>query len=71
MANESRQIVFRYNGDPHSEETEQDLDGDFPLPNAGDLMERNGKKWKVIKVDETRGSKTEWPVYRIYLQETP
>jgi hypothetical protein len=64
----AKQIVYRYNGDPKSEEVDQDLYGGAAVPERDAVVERKGKSWRVVKVDiETSGKNI--PVYRIYLTD--
>jgi len=63
-----KQIVYRYNGDPKSEEVDQDLYGGPAVPEKDAVVDRKGKSWRVAKVDiETSGKNI--PVYRIYLTD--
>ena len=48
----AKQIVFRYNGDPTTEEIDLDMDGDKPVPEQGSFIERKGERWKVVQVNE-------------------
>jgi hypothetical protein len=43
----AKQIVFRYDGDPTTEEIDLDMDGDKSAPKRGSLIERKGERWKV------------------------
>jgi hypothetical protein len=53
--NSAKQIVYRYNGDPNSQEFGDDLLGQTRVPDLGTTIERNGELWKVVKGDvETR-----------------
>ena len=55
LMNSAKQIVYRYNGDPNSQEFGDDLLGQTRVPDLGTTIERNGELWKVVKVDvETR-----------------
>jgi hypothetical protein len=45
----AKQIVFRYNGDPATEEIDLDMDGDKSVPKEGSFIERKGARWKVGK----------------------
>ena len=47
----AKQIVFRYNGDPTTEEIDLDMDGDKSLPEQGSFIERKGERWKVVQVN--------------------
>jgi hypothetical protein len=68
----SRQFVYRYEGDPKSEETEQDLLGLIPVPEKDDVIERNGKKWKVVAVntEQLLSNPPAIPVHRIFLTKS-
>jgi hypothetical protein len=46
----AKQIVFRYNGDPTTEEIDLDMDGDKSVPEQGSVIERRGVRWKVVQV---------------------
>jgi len=65
----AKQIVFRYNGDPTTEEIDLDMDGDKSVPEQGSFVERKGQRWKVIQVNvETNVAEPfEVPIYRIFL----
>ena len=65
----AKQIVFRYNGDPTTEEIDLDMDGDKSVPEQGALIERRGERWKVVQVNmETNVSEPfEAPVHRVFL----
>jgi hypothetical protein len=47
----AKQIVFRYNGDPTTEEIDVDMDGDKSVPEQGSFIERKGERWKVVQVN--------------------
>ena len=47
----AKQIVFRYNGDPSTEEIDLDMDGDKSVPKQGSFVERKGERWKVVQVN--------------------
>ena len=49
---QAKRVIYRYNGDPYSEETETDLDGDVAIPQYGEIISRKGKDWKVVHVLE-------------------
>jgi hypothetical protein len=46
-----KQIVFRYNNDPSSEEIDLDMDGNKSVPEQGSFIERRGEQWKVVQVN--------------------
>ena len=65
----AKQIVFRYNGDPTTEEIDLDMDGDKSAPEQGSLIERKGERWKVVQVTFERSitEPFEVPIYRVFL----
>jgi hypothetical protein len=65
----ARQIVYRYNGDEHSDETIIDRDGDMPIPAPNEMLKRHSKGWKVVAVQtvETVTVRKTVPVYRVFL----
>jgi hypothetical protein len=48
----AKQIVFRYNGDPTTEEIDLDMDGDKSVPDQGSFIQRKWERWKVVQVNE-------------------
>lgn len=48
-------------------------DDEIPIPNKGDVIQRNGTSWKVIQVNVTQGVSAPKPVdvYRIFLHQKP
>jgi hypothetical protein len=46
----AKQIVFRYNADPTTEESDLDMDGDKSVPEPGSFVDRRGERWKVAQV---------------------
>lgn len=69
--NSAKQIVFRYNGDPATEEVVQDLDGEETVPVKGMVIPRKGKQWKVVMVTAEQNITTPRavPVHRVYLTD--
>ena len=65
----AKQIVFRYNGDPKTEESDLDMDGDKPVPEQGSIIDRRGERWKVVQVNLERSAAEPFavPTYRIFL----
>lgn len=68
---ESKQLVYRYEGDPKSEETEEDLEGDAAVPSKDAVIARKGKRWRVVAVNKEQllARPPAIPVYRIFLTE--
>ena len=65
----AKQIVFRYNGDPTTEESDLDMDGDKSVPEPGSLIERRGERWKVVQVNIETSAEEPFavPIYRVSL----
>jgi len=65
----AKQIVFRYNGDPSTEESDLDMDGDKPVPKQDSFIDRRGERWKVVQVNVERSAEEPFavPTYRIFL----
>jgi hypothetical protein len=51
VAGHAKQIVYRYNDNPVSDEGFVDWSGDKPLPTVNEVIERHGKQWKVVAID--------------------
>lgn len=68
----AKQILYRYSGDPHSDETIIDRNGEIPIPVKHEVLKRHSKKWKVVAVetlDSVAGPKTV-PTYLVYLTDS-
>jgi hypothetical protein len=65
----TKQIVYRYNGDEHSDETVFDRDGDMQIPVHHEVLQRHGKGWKVFAVQRVETVAIAIPVYRVFLTE--
>ena len=65
----AKQIVFRYNSDPTTEEIDLDMDGDKSVPEQGSLIDRRGERWKVVQVNVERSviEPFEVPIHRVFL----
>ena len=65
----AKQIVFRYNGDPTTEESDLDMDGDKSVPEQGSFIQRRGKPWQVVRVNVEKSvtEPFEVPIYRVFL----
>ena len=53
----AKQIVFRYNGDPTTQEIDLDMDGDKSVPKQGSFVDRKGERWKVVQVNVERSDR--------------
>jgi hypothetical protein len=45
-----KQIVYRYNGDPSTDQTISDRIGTILTPAIGAIVSRNGGEWRVVSV---------------------
>jgi hypothetical protein len=65
----AKQLVFRYNGDPTSEESDLDMDGDKSVPEQGSIIDRRGERWKVVQVNMETIAEEPFavPIYRVFL----
>jgi hypothetical protein len=66
-----KQIVYIYNGDATSEESETDLQGNLPVPQKDEVVLRGGREWKVVNVvlEQSIGDPKALPVYRSFLSD--
>jgi hypothetical protein len=67
----AEKMIYRYNGDPHSEETETDLDGVVAVPQFGEIISRKGKDWKMVHVlqHEIVAGPNQMPILWIFLTD--
>jgi hypothetical protein len=65
----AKQIVFRYNDDPTTEEIDLDMDGEKSAPEQGSVIKRKGERWKVVevKVEINAAEPFEVPIHRVFL----
>jgi len=65
----AKQIVFRYNGVPTTEESDLDMDGDKSVPKQGSFIQHRGERWKVVQVNLERSAEEPFavPIYRVFL----
>jgi hypothetical protein len=66
------QIVFRFNGDPKSDETVTDKRGSMRPWCIGDVFHKGGKRWRVEVVRRDLNmdrSKTPVQIQRVYLTD--
>jgi hypothetical protein len=71
IVRETKQIVYRYDPDPESEEPDTDRDiGDVAVPAQGNVVTRKGKVWKVVRViKEEMTGPAALPMYRVFLSD--
>jgi hypothetical protein len=67
----AKQIVFQYNGDPTTEESDLDMDGDKSVPEQGSFIDRRGERWKVAKVSMETSAEEPFavPIYKVSLTD--
>jgi hypothetical protein len=72
-AKHAKAIVFRYDGDVASEETEFDHNGDVQPYTVGQPVFRNGKRWRVAIVlnQTTVAGPKSLPIHRVFLEQAP
>ena len=65
----AKQIVFRYNADPTTEESDLDMEGDKSVPEPGSFIDRRGERWKVAQVsmETSMAEPFAVPIYRVSL----
>jgi hypothetical protein len=67
-----KQIIYRYNGDPTYDETVSDLLGSMPFRQVGEILNKNGKQWRVNVVRDDfnmASSRTAIPIHRVFLTD--
>ena len=62
-----KQIVYRYNADPRTDEIVQDFEGEITVPEKGGLIKRTEKQWKVVSVFKTFGKGI--PIHTVFLTD--
>jgi hypothetical protein len=65
----AKQIVFRYNDDPTTEESDLDMDGDKSVPEPDSFIDRKGERWKVVQVNMERSVEEPFavPIHRVFV----
>ena len=67
-----KQIIYRFNGDPKDDEIISDRFGTMPLRRIGEVLEKNGKRWRVdvIRDDfDLSASKRAVAIHRVFLTD--
>ena len=67
-----KQTIYRYNGNPGSDEVVSDRTGRMPLRWVGEMLRRNGKEWLVaaIRYDlDMVGSARAVAIHRVFLTD--
>jgi hypothetical protein len=68
-AKESKRIIYRYNGDPSTDELIKDTQ--YIFPRVGEIVNRRGKDWKVVVANEdfNFSGPTPYPILRVFLTD--
>lgn len=67
-----KQIIYRYNGDPRHDEVVSDRTGEMAFSWVGEMLRRNGKKWKVAVINNDfnmTASARAIPIHRVFLTD--
>jgi hypothetical protein len=66
-----KQVVYRFNAKPENDQLKLDMDDEMELPSKDDVLEIDGKQWKVNAVMTTQSgdAKGPIPVVTIYLTD--
>lgn len=66
-----KQIVYRYNGDPSTDKIVNDPTGVMLRHAIGEMVNRNGKQWKVVAFQEELDVKGPLavPIHHVYLTD--
>jgi hypothetical protein len=47
---DAKELIYRYEADPSTEECLTDLTGEAVVPQIGDMIQRKGQQWRVADV---------------------
>lgn len=64
----ARYFVYRYDGNPDTDEVVFDRFGDSPIPKQNSVIERKGTKWKVVSVLVEGTTPSSVPIFRVFLE---
>lgn len=67
----AKQIVFRHNGDPRYDKIVLDRTGAMPFCKVGEILNKNGKRWRVAVVNEdfTMAGTRAVSVHRVFVTD--
>ena len=67
----ARYFVYRYDGNPGTDEVGFDPNGETQIPKQGDVMNRKGSGWKIssVLVETTATNSGEVPIFRVFLEQ--
>ena len=66
--NKGQQFLFVYDGKAENGEEVRDPFGEMSVPLKDEVIDRNGKSWKVVAVNERNDGRNTWPVHIVFLQ---
>jgi len=64
----AKQIVYYFDGDKATPDVVPDPLGELQAPAKGSVVERRGKLWEVVHVNEEHFDDGQLPIYRVYLR---
>jgi hypothetical protein len=71
MRHNAKRVIYRYSGNDWGNEVELDLHGDVPVYGGGEIINRNGSRWKVIHVslEESLSMPRTFPILTVSLTD--
>lgn len=64
-----KQLQYIYDGDQTIlDDVELDADGELPIPQKDEIVERKGKSWAVVEVLKLTAMDGRLPVYQVFLR---
>lgn len=66
-----KQVVYRFNANPKDDQVKLDTDDEIIEPSRGDVLDIDGKKWRVnmVVTEHSLSTKGPIPVVTIYLTD--
>jgi hypothetical protein len=71
MKHNAKRVIYRFNGSDFGNEVELDLHGNIPVYGGGEIINRNGKRWKVVHVflEESLSMPRIFPILTVSLSD--
>ena len=72
MRTNGKQVIYRFNGNPKDDEVVLDRMGTMPFRRVGEILTKNGKKWRVTVVRDDfniSAFKKTVPIHRVFLTD--
>lgn len=71
MRHNAKRVIYRYNGNNLDKEVELDLHGDIPVYGGGEIINRNGLRWKVVhaSLEESLSTPRVFPILTVSLTD--